>query len=383
MKKIAYISSPHFADCDIPLLKELQQLTNVIYILQVSNSTKSMSAINIQQIKSTGGIFHASEFKGTKKLAQYLDLSKVYILNFPGKHDWSLSNILAIIRLVYFLIRKKIDIIHLTWPPRYGAFLIYTLYKKIILTVHDPLPHSGQDTWLNRLHRFVAFSLIKNFILLNKSQKQEFISKYNLRNKNIYHSQLSIYAHLLTVSPSSPIIESDYFLFFGKIDKYKGLYYLCKAMEIIHTKNKDIKLIIAGKGKTDFDISPYLATNSIFFINRYITDEELVGLIKKAQFVVCPYIDATQSGVIMSSFALNKPVIATHTGGLPEMVIDKRYGLIIPPKDEIALANAISTLWNDKSLLSALATNIENDYKRGRNSWLSIAKDINNIYEYI
>lgn len=109
----------------------------------------------------------------------------------------------------------------------------------------------------------------------------------------------------------------------------------------------------------------------------------MVGLIKKAQFVVCPYIDATQSGVIMSSFALNKPVIATHTGGLPEMVIDKRYGLIIPPKDEIALANAISTLWNDKSLLSALATNIENDYKRGRNSWLSIAKDINNIYEYI
>ncbi len=383
MKKIAYISSPHFADCDIPLLKELQRLTDVMYILHISDSTKSMSVINIPQIKSTGGIFPASEFKGTEKLAQYLDLSKVYILNFPGKHDWSLSNILAIIRLVFFLIRQETDIIHLTWPPRYGTFLLYTLYKKIILTVHDPLPHSGQNTWLNRLHRFVAFFLIKNFILLNRSQEQEFILKYHLENKNIYNSQLSIYTHLLDVIPSFSEKESDYILFFGYIDKYKGLYYLCQAMKYIHKKNKDIKLIIAGRGKTDFDISQYFTLGNIKFINRYIPDKELVGLIKNARFTICPYIDATQSGVIMSSFALQKPVIATNVGGLPEMVKDKRHGLIIPPKDEIALANAIVSLWNDKKIQDILASNIKNDYQQGKFSWAYIAQNIKNIYDNI
>ena len=39
---------------------------------------------------------------------------------------------------------------------------------------------------------------------------------------------------------------------------------------------------------------------------------------------MCPYTDATQSGVVYSSFALNTPVIATNVGGLSEMIDDGR-----------------------------------------------------------
>ena len=77
---------------------------------------------------------------------------------------------------------------------------------------------------------------------------------------------------------------------------------------------------MAGGGKFHFDVSEYEALDYIGIRNRFIPDDEMVALIKNCAFMVCPYTDATQSGVIMSAFAFNKPVIATDVGGLPEMV---------------------------------------------------------------
>ena len=57
--------------------------------------------------------------------------------------------------------------------------------------------------------------------------------------------------------------------------------------------------------------------------------DELSALIQESSFVVCPYKDATQSGVVMSAYALKKPVIATRVGGLVEMVEDKKTGLLV------------------------------------------------------
>ena len=45
--KVAYISTPHFADCDIPLVGELQKKSDVFYFLKVSDSTKRLTLIKI------------------------------------------------------------------------------------------------------------------------------------------------------------------------------------------------------------------------------------------------------------------------------------------------------------------------------------------------
>jgi alpha-maltose-1-phosphate synthase len=52
--------------------------------------------------------------------------------------------------------------------------------------------------------------------------------------------------------------------------------------------------------------------------------------------------------------AAGKAVIASRVGGLPELVIDKVTGLLVTPRDIEGLANAISTLAGDKSLIRAM-----------------------------
>ena len=111
--------------------------------------------------------------------------------------------------------------------------------------------------------------------------------------------------------------------------------------------------------------------------------EELARLLKDCAFTVCPYTDATQSGVIMTSYSLCKPVVASNVGGLSEMVEEGKTGLLVPPKDVDSLANSIITLLKDDEKREYMADNIRNDYFAGDKSWKIIANKYINFYEYI
>lgn len=379
--KVAYISTPHLADCDIPLIGELQKKINLFYFLKVSESTKRLTLIKIESLNKRGGVYPASDFPELAYLANAIDLSKTYIVNLPGKHDWSISNLLTIFRMVCIILHKKINIVHLTWPPRYGEFFTYLLRTRIVITMHDPLPHSSEDTWLNRLHRDVCFRLLNDFILLNETQKEDFIKTYHMGAKRVVLSHLSAYTNLQNIKPQKPDV-SNYVLFFGGISSHKGIEYLCEAMDKVCKKHPDVKLVVAGKGKIYFDLNQYAiySNGHLVLLNRYLDDTELVGLIRSSLFVVCPYVDATQSGVIMSAFALNKPVIATNVGALPSMVKNGLYGTIVPPRDVTSLATAINTLIEDPQKIEAMTENIKHDYSKGKYSWNAIAQGITDIY---
>ena len=145
-------------------------------------------------------------------------------------------------------------------------------------------------------------------------------------------------------------------------------------MKKVHEKHPECKLVIAGKGDFHFDISEYASLDYIDLRNRFIPDEEMVSLVKNALFMVCPYTDATQSGVIMSSYAFYRPVVATNVGGLPEMVIDGKYGFIVQERNVDALADAIIKLLDNRALLYTFSKNIEEDYTTGERSWRETAK---------
>lgn len=70
--------------------------------------------------------------------------------------------------------------------------------------------------------------------------------------------------------------------------------------------------------------------------NRWTLDKALVKahytgylIYDNTKFVVCPYTDATQSGVLMTANAFNTPVVASSVGAFPEYVVDKKFGLLM------------------------------------------------------
>lgn len=380
--KIAYIGKIQLSDADLSYLNSAQKLSDITYIMEVTPRFMKGPAYNIGKIYPHSGVFKATEaYPEFEKYSRIIDVDKFYVVNTCGKF-WQLKAFWTNFLLLLFLIRNKFDVIHLTWPANVYEFIIYMLKRKIILTVHDPFPHTGLDTRIVRLRRKVAFRCVPHFIILNKAQREKFLSFYHLPSSAVIDSRLSCYTYLNMVEQDMTTVpEQKYILFAGKISKYKGVEYLLEAMKKVHDTFPDIKLVVAGGGKYHFDISEYAALPYIDIRNRFIPDEELVALMNKTQFMVCPYTDATQSGVIMSSFTFGTPVIATRVGGLPEMLGNGKYGMLVKEKDTDALYQGICSLLSDEEQLADYRKEIAKDYTSdGYLSWKTIAEELRESY---
>ncbi len=380
--KIAYLGKIQLSDADLSYLNAAQKLSDITYIMEVTPRFMKGPAYNIGKIYPHSGVFKATEaYPEFEKYSRIIDVDKFYVVNTCGKF-WQLKAFWTNFLLLLFLIRNKFDVIHLTWPANVYEFIIYMLKRKIILTVHDPFPHTGLDTRIVRLRRKVAFRCVPHFIILNKAQREKFLSFYHLPSSAVIDSRLSCYTYLNMVEQDMTTVpEQKYILFAGKISKYKGVEYLLEAMKKVHDTFPDIKLVVAGGGKYHFDISEYAALPYIDIRNRFIPDEELVALMNKTQFMVCPYTDATQSGVIMSSFTFGTPVIATRVGGLPEMLGNGKYGMLVKEKDTDALYQGICSLLSDEKQLADYRKEIAKDYTSdGYLSWKTIAEELRESY---
>lgn len=373
--KIAYISPIFYSDVDLSYLNELKKMADVYYFIPIGPLTKA-AAVDVEKIYPKAGILPSSVYPELAKFENLIDLNKTYIINRTAPHVSYPQNLRVYWQLYKFLKREKFDVIHITSSLLYTQFPLYLLHRKMVLSVHDPLPHLNVKSWRSDLQMKIAYKLIKNLILFNSAQKEVFVNRYGLSENNIFLSQLSAYTYLTAYDTSNPIIASDYILFFGWIREGKGVEHLLPAMMNVHKVYPALKLIVAGKGKYYFDKSSYDNQEYIHFINRFIPDAELANLIANCKFVVVPYTEATQSGVIMSAYAFSKPVIATNVGGLPEMVGNDEYGLIIEAGSEDAIEKAIIRMAGDEKCMTQKSENISKSYFVGNKSWKTIASEI-------
>ena len=379
--KILYLSSTSYIDADLSLLKSFKDKGHdVVYLLHICPNGLRNTLIDIPNIYPHTGVFDASIYgEAINKYKQYVGEINIYVSNITTNHLSLKGAFLE--KEIYKLIKKENpDVVHRVGIPGIFSIPYLHLYKKLIVTVHDPLPHENEEQSKLLLMRRIVLKHVNNIILLNKSQTAGFLRHYRLSKKNIKYSRLGNYEVLRMFGTEINDCPRT-ILFYGRISQYKGVEYLLKAFLKIKSRYKDVKLIIAGKGHFSFDVSPYLNECQIEFINRYITVDELVTLIRSSQFVVCPYVSATQSGVVASVLALNKPLIVTNVGGLPEMIEDGKNGLIVPPMDVEALSTAMSNLLSNPQILKKMCEYISDSSKFGKKSWGIIADECLEAYK--
>jgi len=152
---------------------------------------------------------------------------------------------------------------------------------------------------------------------------------------------------ILGLAADEPIL-----LFFGLVRPYKGLADLLQALSRVRAE-LPVRLLVAGEFWEDDTVYRKLVhdlglDDVVIFYNAYVPDEEVPAFFAAADVVVLPYRQASQSGVVALAQALGRPVIATHVGGLPGMIADGRTGLLVPPSDPEALAEAILRFYRER-----------------------------------
>ena len=294
---------------------------------------------------------------------------------------------------IYYKLSKEIwdscfDIIHF----QTGAYPWFLMHRKLwrriplIFTVHDPYQHPDlpfiTSVYEDIMQR-ICVMYSKKIILHGEILKKQFLERYpKKRTEDVVvlpHGDFSIYKYWTKKSVVSTHGATKDVLFFGNITPYKGLEYLLKAEQLMRDKTSNYRIVVAGKGITSTH-RRYISNLSKFkLVDEFILNEDIPKYFENASLVVLPYTSATQSGIIPIAYAFGKPVVATNVGAIPEVVENGKTGLLVEPRDERALADAIIDLLSDETLLKNMGENALNFAKRNL-SWDSIAKKTMEIY---
>lgn len=148
----------------------------------------------------------------------------------------------------------------------------------------------------------------------------------------------------LDVGLNEPLI-----LFFGFVRRYKGLRYVLEAMGQL---SQPPRLLIAGEFWEEETLYRNLIQQEhlekqVTIHNRYIPNEEIEPYFVAADALILPYLSGSQSGVGMIAMNYGVPIIATSIGGLAETVKQGETGLIVPPADSAAIADAIERYFRE------------------------------------
>lgn len=169
-------------------------------------------------------------------------------------------------------------------------------------------------------------------------------------------------------------------LFFGNLRPSKGLEDLLEGFARAR-RPPGSKLLVAGYPGLDVEPSSLLelATklsidDSVVFDMSYIPNQDVGPLIQLCRFLVLPYRNATQSGPLHIALTFGKPVLATNTGGIGDVIEDRTTGLLVEPGDIDAIANGIERLLWDDEMVSAMTAAIQDRMVAYR--WSAVAAGV-------
>ena len=179
--------------------------------------------------------------------------------------------------------------------------------------------------------------------------------------------------------------DEPFFLYVGRLVSKKGLFTLLLAFKDVLKEIPEAKLRIAGKGKLKPVLSSFAKTlgidENVEFLG-YVPDKVLNPLFSSADIFVLPSSFGESFGiVILEAMASGTPVIGTRVGGIEE-ILGEGNGILVPPSDPYALADAMLTLINDENLQEKIVKKALQKVKE-EYDWKVVAKRVIDAYKDI
>jgi glycosyltransferase involved in cell wall biosynthesis len=150
----------------------------------------------------------------------------------------------------------------------------------------------------------------------------------------------------------------------GRLVEKKGFVYLIEAARILKARGRSITIRIVGGGDQRAALESEIARAGLqgtVELTGPMPQEELFAWYEGAGVFALPCV-VTNNGdrdgipnVLVEAMRMGVPVISTAISGIPELVIDGKTGLLVPPRDPLALADAITALLDDPDRARSLA----------------------------
>jgi glycosyltransferase involved in cell wall biosynthesis len=288
--------------------------------------------------------------------------------------------------------REKMDFdlvhAHFTWPSGYVGAKLKAIYKKpLVLTVHEE-----REGFLNEISSgdkklIYSWRNADKIIRVNKRDLKEFekigIDKSKLLS--IPNGFCSDFFKPMNINIARKELglprDKKILLNIANLEEYKGQKYLVAAMGNVLAKRKDVVLYIVGQGSLKDSlqslINKYRLEDNIILAGGNKPSWEIPLWMNACDVFVLPSLSEGNPTVMFECLGCGKPFVGTRVGGIPEIIINEKLGILVEPKDADALANvilkALDKEWNKEFIL-----NYAEQY-----TWDIIAEKIMEVYDEV
>lgn len=295
------------------------------------------------------------------------------------------------------------DLVHShTWYANFAGFLGQRSYQiPHVVTAHslEPLrPWKAEQlgggyllsSWIEK----TAYESADAIIAVSDGMKRDLLSAYPAVNTERVHT-IRNGIDVTRFSPkSNPAllarlgITQPFALFVGRITRQKGLAHLLRAWRDV---SPEFGLVIAASSPDEPAIGAEVEAliselqekrRNVIWLKEMLPHDELVAILTAAQAFICPSIYEPLGIVNLEAMACETAVVASAVGGIPEVVLDGKTGILVPYDTktfESDLTQAITQVMSDETLAIKLG-------KAGREraaatfGWDKVAETTINLY---
>lgn len=293
--------------------------------------------------------------------------------------------------------KERIDFIHAHWivPQGFIAAIIKKLYKiHYIVTAHagDVFPlKSGFLKFFGK----VALNNCNYCTVNSNATRKSVLSVLNIKNVSI----IPMGVDLGGFSPKKKDdsirkryhIKYPFILSVGRLAEKKGIPYLVKAIPYVIDKLPNSKLMIIGDGpkkKEIINLVNKLSIKDHVIFTGKIPNKELAKYYASCDIFVLPSI-ITKKGdteglgvVLLEALASGSAVIGSNVGGIPDIIKDRKTGLLTEQKNPEDIAKKIVYMVNHKKKREDFVRNGQKLIKK-RFSWSVVADEFFKVYEEV
>jgi L-malate glycosyltransferase len=137
---------------------------------------------------------------------------------------------------------------------------------------------------------------------------------------------------------------------------HKGQKFLVDAAAAVVHEAPEARFVILGEGELRHELEQHIRR---LHLGQHVVlagfRPEVLGLLKGLDLFAMSSVTEGLGSALLDAMAAGRPIVATRAGGIPEVVADGETGLLVPPRDSRALADAILALLRDPARREALA----------------------------
>ena len=174
-----------------------------------------------------------------------------------------------------------------------------------------------------------------------------------------------------------PDRKAQKMVYVGRLSSEKGVPVLFKSIEILKSHQYTLELTLLGDGEDrQFleNLAQEMQISELIKFGGFVDQKDIVKILRASDIFVLPSFAEGIPVALMEAMAMGIPVIATHVGGVSELVVDQITGQVVSPADANGLANAIAHYADNPEFCKTIADNARDKVAREFNIEDSVDK---------